>query len=61
MLMEDITQAQSVGWDRNLFGAIVAQEVEQASGDEATDGTPMSEVMLSPTTQSVWPRVWPGL
>ena len=61
MLMEGIRPAQPVGWDRNLCGAILAQEVEQASEDEATDSAPMSEVMLSPTTQSVWPRVWPGL
>lgn len=61
MLLEGITEAQTVGRDSDLSRSILAHVVQQASANKSSDDAPASEVAFSPTPQLVWPRVWPGL
>jgi len=61
MKMEDITMMGTVGWLDRISTPAMVQDSRERSQADTSDDAPDDPIMFVPTSQPVWPRVWPGL
>jgi hypothetical protein len=61
MKIENISHMRMVRWPEKISDPATVRENQRSPQNDTSDEVAEADIMFTPTSKRIWPRVWPGL